>query len=195
MKFLIFWIQSLILSTGIRLMRELKLYHDLANAGYKVELEEASNMAKEIEPTHIEKHKLMSLIPIYNVIAETQMFFHYIKNKDSILYDLKKDETLSLLTKEEEEEYRKNPTPFHAFKMNVNHQVELEMANRIDFAQKENEISGSIYFDYGKEDEIRILKVTGNAKELSKEELMEHISCITELVEEEQEKKLVKKRF
>lgn len=88
MEMLALWLGSIVFSFGMEISRELRMFKDVADAGYKLDVEKLSSFVKEINPDANKITILSILIPIYNVINAFQNDLNYNKVRHMLLDQL-----------------------------------------------------------------------------------------------------------
>lgn len=174
MNFLVLWLGSTAFSFCMEISRELRMFKDVADAGYKLDVEKLSSFIKEFNPD-VNKNTILSmLIPIYNIMNAFQNDLNYNKIRYMLLDQLYIMDVLDEMSEYEKKEYQKNPTGLNACLLQIKMKLKLMYATKIEFPD-----SSVIYCDI-KEDDIIIYKAEGPISRLSKEEQKQKIKevCI-----------------
>ena len=67
MNYFIFWIGTIIGSFGAELVNELRMFKDIADAGYKVDLKKMADFQNKLMPDANKVNLLSMLIPVYTL--------------------------------------------------------------------------------------------------------------------------------
>jgi len=112
MDLLLFCLGAIITSFLMELTNELRMFKDVADAGYKVNLNkmtELSKMQKEINPNAINNKYLALLIPIFNIMQAFKNAIQYNDVRPMILDSLNVTGVLEEMSEFEKQEYSKKP--------------------------------------------------------------------------------------
>ncbi len=164
MEFLVFWLGTIAISFGMEIANELRMFKDVADAGYKVDVKRLSKLEKELNPNVIKATLLSMLIPIFNLIQVKREEQRYNNVRLMILEQLRVIDALEEMSEIEKTEYLKNPTGLNALIV----PLKIEKASNATSVK----INGSeFYFELGESlDDITILKAEGEASRLTIEE-------------------------
>lgn len=77
MEFLSFWLGTSILSLGMNIANSLRLFKDVADAGYKINLEKIKELGKQLNPNSTKITFISMLIPIYNLMQVFEAMIQY----------------------------------------------------------------------------------------------------------------------
>lgn len=124
--FIIFAMGTIALSFVAELTNELRLFKDIADAGYIRDSKKLDELKKEINPNGTKITFASLLLPIYNILSVARNINNYNMVRPQILSILRTSGLLEEMTEEERKEYAKNPTGFHAFVMEVAREIEQE---------------------------------------------------------------------
>lgn len=169
MEFLVLWLGTSIASFGMEISNELRMFKDVVDAGYKIDVNRISELGKQLNPNATKVTLLSMLIPVFNLMQVFQKTIQYNNARPMILNQLSVIDALEEMSEIEKKEYEKNPTGLNAFIALLKSETRLEKAASI----KIDDINehGEIYYEMGKSfDDITILKVTGSASRLTVEE-------------------------
>lgn len=163
-------------SFGIELMTILKIYKDLADNGYKVKFDRLKEVADVVDTKKHNRTFFSFFIPVLNIQKSLMRAWHYSNNKDLIFSKFNEKNLLEEMSDVEMREYLKHPTGLNALVVPLNFEIRLE---RADFVMYNDGFSVSkIFYECGDSlDDIVILKVEGNAKKLTEDELRLLIVC------------------
>lgn len=169
MEFLIFWLGTSIASFGMEIANELRMFKDVADAGYKIDMERLTELGKELNPNATKVTLLSILVPGVNIMQVFQRANQYNNIRAMVLDQLHVIDALEEMTETEKEEYLKNPTGFNALFINLKKKIRLAQATSLEITVGEE--SSKIYYELGATlNDITILKVEGSASKLTEEE-------------------------
>lgn len=174
MEFLVLWLGTSVASFGMEIANELRMFKDVADVGYKVDVKGLSKLGKQLDPNASKVTLISMLIPIFNVIRVFQRTIQYNNIRPMILEQLSVIDTLEEMSEIEKTEYLKNPTRLNAVIVPLKSQIRLSKATciKINDGNKHSEI----YYEIGESlDDITILKVSGSASRLTVEEQKEMV--------------------
>lgn len=169
MEFLAFWLGTSITSFCMEIANELRVFKDVADAGYKIDIRRMAELQDQLDP-NIQKASVLSMvIPIFNIIQVFQKTIQYNNIRPMILDQLSILELLKEMSESEKQEYAKKPTGLNALLIPLRKETILKNANsiKIYFDNKENEI----FYEIGDTlEDIKILKANGEISKLPIEE-------------------------
>ncbi len=177
MEILLIWGSTIIASIGMQTIYELKLFKDVADSGYKIDIEKLSNnKANSDSNTKFKIATLSNLIPIYNIMLVLFKVATY--NKEYIFRSLDSSNAIIPLTDEEYNEYNQKPTGLRALKLSLKTEEDYNLAFKLTTYEGDN--MGDIYFKLDNEKiEINVVKLTGIAKTFTPErqnaEVLKHL--------------------
>ena len=122
--FIIFAMGTIVLSITAELANELRLFKDIADAGYIRDSKKLDELKKEINPNGTKITFASLLLPIYNIFVVVKNINNYNIVRPQILSILKTSGLLEEMSEEERKEYAKNPIGFHAFVMEAAREIE-----------------------------------------------------------------------
>ena len=169
MNLLVFWLGTSISSFCVEMSNELRMFKDVADAGYKIDVKKMSELNKQINPDGLKVSLLTMLIPIYNIIHVFKKVMKYNNIRPVLLDQLRVINALEEMTEIEKEEYLKKPTGLNAVIIPFKTEIRLSKAASI----KINDETGKseIFFESGESlEDITILKVDGPASRLTVDE-------------------------
>lgn len=175
MELLVLWLGTIVASFGMEIANELRIFKDVADAGYKVDIYRLSELGNQLNPNAKKITLLSMLIPIFNVMQVFQRIAQYNNNRPMMLDQLGVIGALEEMSEIEKTEYSKNPTGLNAFV------VPLKLEKRLSEAMliKINDDNGhsEVYYEMGESlDDITILKVSGPISRLTVEEQKKKIA-------------------
>ena len=171
MNFTEFWIMTIIATFITRIKLTLDIYKDVSDRGYKFNLDRKENISNE-EKERIKYRNFLELyLPLFNILYQLLKLDNYYQTVDSYINNLKLNDIIEKFTKEEQEEYNKKKTGFHALKMEQKRKLRLAEALTVTL---KNGSTIWYEFDETKEDInfincITILRVEGPSKYLGED--------------------------
>lgn len=85
MEFLVLWLGTSVASFGMEIASELRMFKDVADAGYKVDVKRLSELGKQLNPNATKATLLSMLIPIFNIMQVFQRTIQYNNVRPMIL--------------------------------------------------------------------------------------------------------------
>ena len=166
---LVFCAGTTVASFTASLKNELRIFKDMADLGYKIDLKRMSDAIESVDPNLAKNSRLQFLIPVYNLAMAYKQITLYNENRDMIYDQLRVMDVLIEMTDEEKEEYKKKPTGFNAMildlKMQIKEAKTIHMTVEIE--------DSKVVFKVNKNYDIEIISVEGKAKNLTNEEQKE----------------------
>lgn len=174
MNLLALWLGTTIVSFCVEASLEMRIFKDVADTGYKINLKKLSEFQKNINPNGEKNVLLQLLIPLYNVMFVFHRTIQYNNAKPMILNQLHTMDVLEEMSKVEKLEYQTKPTGLNALLAPI--KAEIRLSNATQFGDKSDNNSNIIYYEGEKPEEITILKATGEFSELTEEEQKKRIT-------------------
>ena len=169
MKILFLWISTVVASFYIELTNELRMFKDVADAGYKINIDRLSDLSKKLNPDASKITLLSMLIPIFNIMQVFDRMVKYNNIKPMLLDQLSVIDALEEMSEIEKQEYLKKPTGLNAILVPFKLEVRIAKADSVKI-ENDNEKS-EIFYEIGNSlDDITILKVAGDAYRLTEAE-------------------------
>lgn len=169
MDFLFLCLGTSITSFFMEIANELKVFKDVADAGYKIDIKRLSELEQQLNPNAPKITFLSMIIPIFNIIQVFQRTIQYNNIRPMILDQLSAINALEEMSEIEKQKYSKNPTYLNAFLIPLKSEIRLAKATTIEIDDG-NEKS-IIFYEIGDSfDDIIILKVNGDASRLTVDE-------------------------
>jgi len=170
MELMILWIITIVLSFIFDIKNRFRIFKDVADEGYKININRMSELNKDINPDQTKITYLSLLVPFINLVIVIDKILKYNESRPMILEQLSVMDALDEMTDYEKEEYKKHPTSFNAFLTPIKSEIDLKNAIivKITDAKGTSEI---FYKRDSKFDDIKILKVNGPLSSLNNEEL------------------------
>lgn len=167
MEVLVLWLFTIIASFGMEIANELRLYKDVADAGYKIDGERLSKFNEQLFSNETKIERLSILVLGINILMELKKTIQFNNVKPVILDQLRVIDVLEEMTKIEKIEYLKNPTGLNALIVLLKSEISKATSIKI----KDGNEYSEIYYEMGESvDDITILKVSGPASKLTVEE-------------------------
>lgn len=175
MKILVMWLGTVVASFFMEIGNELRMYKDVADAGYKInnsKLLEMLGKGRESKPS---LSTLFLLTPVINIMFVMKNTLDYNDRRDDLLTQLHVMGALDEMSDYEKSEYAKRPTGLNALLVPFKTMIKLRNANFIEI-KDENDISSKIFFEFDKKSgDINVLEVSGPASKLSYDEQKESV--------------------
>lgn len=159
MNYLTFWIATIIGSFGAEIVNELRMFKDIADVGYKVDLKKMSEFLDRLMPDTNKSYLLSFLIPLYNIMDVCKNIITYNNIRPMLLDQLNAMGVLEEMSVYEKNEYAKNPTALNAFIIPL--KTEKKLANAIKVTTTDDNVKNIYYIDYNKKKGFTLLKVDG----------------------------------
>ena len=169
MKIVVLWISTVAASFCIELTNELRMFKDVADAGYKINIDRLSDLSKKLNPDASKITLLSMLIPIFNIIQVFERITKYNNTRPMLLDQLSIIDALEEMSEIEKQEYLKKPTGLNAILVPFKLEARIAKADSVKI-ENDNEKS-EIFYEIGDSlDDITILKVAGDASRLTEAE-------------------------
>lgn len=169
MKIVVLWISTVAASFCIELTNELRMFKDVADAGYKINIDRLSDLSKKLNPDASKITLLSMLIPIFNIIQVFDRMVKYNNIRPMLLDQLSIIDALEEMSEIEKQEYLKKPTGLNAILVPFKLEARIAKADSVKI-ENDNEKS-EIFYEIGDSlDDITILKVAGDASRLTEAE-------------------------
>ncbi len=170
MSFIGLWITTTVTSYIMDLSLGLKLFKDLADQGYKINIERYKELMQELKIDN--SSKIIKFIPFLNILNEMKKSYEYNQQRDMIFNSMDILDLLEEMTDLEKDEYRKKPTGWTTLILPIKVDMRLSKADKIAC-----NIEGSKYEIYYEKDpntgKATILKKTGILANVSDEKARE----------------------
>lgn len=150
------YIGSVIASTVIEISNELRFFKDIADAGYKINIDKLTELSKSLNN---DKTLAFLLIPIINIFQVFQNVMTYNNQKEDILNSSHIVGLIEEMTPIEKKMYQDNPTSINALLVPLKYYNRCISANKIKIMT--NDYPSEITYDIDKDKNITILKVEG----------------------------------
>lgn len=169
MKIVVLWISTVAASFCIELTNELRMFKDVADAGYKINIDRLSDLSKKLNPDASKITLLSMLIPIFNIIQVFERITKYNNIRPMLSDQLSIIDALEEMSEIEKQEYQKRPTGLNAILVPFKLEARIAKADSVKI-ENDNEKS-EIFYEIGDSlDDITILKVAGDASRLTEAE-------------------------
>lgn len=156
MEFLALWLGTSIASFGMEIANELRMFKDVADAGYKVDVKKLSELGKQLNPNATKTTLLSMLIPILNITQVFQRILQYNNARPTILDQLSVIDALEEMSEIEKTEYLKNPTGLNALIVPLKTEIRLSKATSIKI--DDASIDSKIYYEIEKYEDTETIK-------------------------------------
>lgn len=172
MEILIIWLFTILASLGIEISNELRIFKDVADAGYKIDTEGLSEFNEQLFPNETKIELLSILVPGINIFKVFQRTMQYNNARFVILDQLRVMNVLEEMSEIEKIEYMKNPTGLNTLALHS--KVQKRLLDALVLKVDDGNISGEIFYETcgggGDNLDITILDATGSVAKLSKKE-------------------------
>lgn len=169
MELLVLWVGTSITSFCMEMANELKMFKDVADVGYKIDIRRLSDLNKQLNPNASKTTLLSMLIPIFNIMQVFQRTVQYNNIRPMIFDQLNVMDVLEEMSEIEKQEYQKKPTGLNALLIPLKAEIRLSKATSIKI-ETDTEKSEIFYEMDDSLENITILKVNGNASRLTVDE-------------------------
>lgn len=171
-EFSIMWIITIISSFANNMSIGLRMFKDVADAGYKIDIEHLSGILNEINPEGTKITWIEMLIPFYNLYKSIMARSQYVENRDAILQQLDTLGSVEEMSEWEKKEYSKNTTGLNAILVTIKSVNQLNNSVKISLSDNQ----GTIWFVNEEETkDILIVKAEGPIANLTIEEQKQRI--------------------
>lgn len=181
MEFLGIWLGSCITSFGIEIATSFKMFKDVADAGYKIDIERMDKITKILDPDSSKREFLTMLLPVFNIMYSSFKAIGYNNAKSMLLDQLGVLDVLEEMSEIEKQEYQKRPTGLNAILVPLKSELRLAKSQLLIIIRPN--FKSKIFYEIGENNDITILKVEGDALYLSLEDQKEIV--FNELKEEQ----------
>lgn len=169
MELLVLWLGTSIASFCMEMANELRMFKDVADAGYKIDIRRLSDLSKQLNPNASKATLLSMLIPIFNIMQVFQRTVQYNNARPMILDQLNVMDALEEMSEIENQEYQKKPTGLNALLIPLKDEIRISKAASIKI-ETDTEKSEIFYEMDDSLENITILKVNGDASRLTVDE-------------------------
>ena len=173
MEFLIIWLSTVAVSFGMEIANELRMFKDVADAGYRVDVNRLSELGKQLNPNSVNVTLFSLLMPVVNIMYVFQRAIQYNNVRPMILDQLNVIDVLKEMTELEKIEYLEKPTGLNAAFVTLKSEkpyLNLLLYGSSIEINRGDEHSKIYYKTDRKTGEIIILKAIGDASKLTVEE-------------------------
>lgn len=141
MNLFIIWLGTIIISFNLEIANELRVFKDIADAGYKVNLERLSEVNKMFNTGATQSIYLSILTPILNIIQVFQRTIQYNNIRYKLLDELNAVSTLEEMTETEKQAYLKKPTAVNAVLIHLKKEAERKITLEENITRINNQSS------------------------------------------------------
>ncbi|MEG1142991.1 MAG: hypothetical protein RSD96_00145 [Bacilli bacterium] len=180
MGILLIWLGTVVASFGIQSSQVLLMFKDLADNGYKMDLNRFHEIAQQMNPEAKRVSLLSFFIPVVNIMLATQKAVQYKQIRSSILDQFSVIDLLEDMSDEEIERYQKKQTGLNALFMSLKNVQDIQRdINTVIFIEDGEE--NSISYEVDDNGYLIIVNVEGAISRLS---VIEQKVKLKELLEE-----------
>lgn len=166
MELVLVYLGTIIASFVIELDNGFQMFKDVADAGYKIDIDKMSEFTNKLRNNKKQESLLRIFVPIYNILRAMQIRMQYIQQRFIVLDQLNVMDCLEEMTESEKEEYSKKPTGLNALLIPLKSNIEISKAIKIELKDE-----GTLWYVFDdKTKEIKILKAEGTIAKLTQEE-------------------------
>ncbi len=184
MEFLGIWLGSCITSFGIEIATSFRMFKDVADAGYKIDIDRMDKITKILDPDSSKREFLTMLLPVFNIMHSSFKAIDYNNAKSMLLDQLGVLDVLEEMSEIEKQEYQKKPTGLNAILVPLKSELRLAKSQLLIITRPN--FKSKIFYEIGENNDITILKVEGDALYLSLEDQKEIVfNELNELKEEQ----------
>ena len=169
MEILVIWLVTVIASFGMEISHELRVFKDIANAGYKYNLKRVNELSEYFNSDTLKKTLISLLVIGYNIFYVFDKANKYNNARPMLLSQLDVAGVLEEMTDEEKKQYLKDPTGLNAIKIQIKSERKIKDIHTLEI-KKKNEKGKIIYRFNDTYDDVTVLKATGTLSRLTLEE-------------------------
>ena len=189
MNFISTWLVTVLISSGVSVANELRMYKDAADNGYRIDGINLNAYTSKYRSNIVKNITFRILIPFYNILSSLVNVLIYNNNRPRLLYELNMMDALDEMREEEKEYYQKFPTGLRALRMMVKESVRISEYPSVKIVTPYD--TSQIYFDVTDDGEIEIIKAYGHlsraTEETQKEKVIESLNKYIETPEVSEE--------
>ena len=169
MEILVIWLGTVIASFGMEISHTLRIFKDIADAGYKCDLKRVNELSEHFSPDSSKKTLISLLVIGYNIFYVFDEVNKYNNARPMFLSQLDVAGVLEEMTDEEKKEYLKEPTGLNAIKIQI--KSESKKKDVHTFVIKNKNEKAKIFYKFNDTyDDVTVLKATGTLSRLTEEE-------------------------
>lgn len=166
---IIWWLGTVIASIGMEISHELRVFKDIADAGYKYNLKKVNEISEHFNPDSLKKTLISLLVIGYNIFYVFDKANKYNNARPMLLSQLDVAGVLEEMTDEEKKEYLKDPTGLNAIKIQIKSERKINDVQTLEIKKKDEK--GKIIYRFNDTyDDVTVLKATGTLSRLTEEE-------------------------
>ena len=170
----VWWLGTVIASIGMEISHELRVFKDIADAGYKCDLKRVNELSEHFSPDSSKKTLISLLVIGYNIFYVFDKANKYNNARPMLFSQLDVAGVLEEMTDEEKKEYLKKPTGLNAIKIQIKSERNLTGVQTLEI-KKKNDKGKIIYRFNDTYDDVTVLKATGTLARLTEEEQKKRI--------------------
>ena len=141
---IICWLGTVVASFGMQISYTLRVFKDIADAGYKCDLKRVNELSEHFNPDSSKKTLISLLVIVYNIFYVLDEVNKYNNARPMFLSQLDVAGVLEEMTDEEKKEYLKEPTGLNAIKIQIKSERKLKGVQTLEI-EKKNEKGKIIY--------------------------------------------------
>ncbi len=166
---IIWWLGTVIASFGMQILHILRVFKDVADAGYKYNLNKVNELSEYFNSDSLKKTLISLLVIVYNIFYVLDEVNKYNNARPMLLSQLDVAGVLEEMTDEEKKEYLKDPTGLNAIKIQIKSERKINDVQTLEI-KKKNDKGKIIYRFNDTYDDVTVLKATGTLARLTEEE-------------------------
>ena len=144
MEFLVLWLGTSVTSFGMEIANELRMFKDVADAGYKIDIKRLSELGKQLNPNATKTTLLSIVIPIYNIIKVLQKIIKYNNARPMVLDQLSVMDALEEMSEMEKQEYLKKQSGLNALLVSFKSEMKLTKDPSIEIENDNENLSDAL---------------------------------------------------
>lgn len=169
MELLIIWLMTILISIGLDINLSFKMLKDIADQGYKLEMDRFNELSRQMNPRVTKNNKIDLFIPFLNLYNQFDKRMKYEQARPFLEDQLRIMDCITAFTQEEQENYNKKPTGFNALLIIIKSKVAEETKEDVSISFTEGDEKNTIWFEKV-DDDFKIIKTSGPVSRLSLEE-------------------------
>ena len=173
MEFISTWLITVLMSLGVSIANELRMYKDAADNGYRIDGINLNTYTSKYGSNIVKNITLQLLIPFYNILSSFVNILIYNNNRPHLLDELNMMDALDEMRDEEKEYYQKFPTGLRALIMMVKESIRISEYPSVKIVTPYD--TSQIYFDVTDDGEIKIIKAYGHLSRATEETQREKV--------------------
>lgn len=160
---------TILVSIGLDISLAFKMFKDIADQGYKLEMDKISELGRQMNPETSKNNAMSLFIPFFNLFFQMNKKTKYEQTRPFLADQLRIMDCITPFTKEEQENYNKKPTGFNAFLTIIKSELADESEMDVSISFDDDGEKSTIWFEKINDD-FRVIKTRGPVSRLSLEE-------------------------